>query len=153
MNNVQIVHGDIFTSNVQAIVHQTNCYGRMGSGFALKIRQHYPEVYEEYFKLCQRYNPDDLFGAIQTVQALNGRYIINLFGQKEYGRDKQYTNYDAIQNGLNLIVEHNPNIKTLGFPYKMGCTLGGGDWSIMYQLIDNTFKQVDKEIYIFKLED
>lgn len=34
------------------LAHQTNCYGVMGAGVALALREAYPEFYPQYKRLC-----------------------------------------------------------------------------------------------------
>ena len=38
------IYGDIFLSNADAILHQVNCQGVMGSGVAKQVREKYPIV-------------------------------------------------------------------------------------------------------------
>lgn len=130
---IDIITADIFNSDVDAIVHQTNCLGKMGFGFALQIKNKYPEVYKEYNKLCLEIHSQDLLGGIQTVLANDGKYIINLFGQLKYGK-----------NGEKY------NINKIGFPYMIGCGYGGGDWNVIYNLIKTEFKNTNKELIFFK---
>lgn len=150
---IDIITADIFNSDVDAIVHQTNCLGKMGSGFALQIKNKYPEVYKEYNKLCLEMHSQDLLGGIQTVLANDGKYIINLFGQLKYGKNgEKYTNELAFTSGLRLILKdcEKYNINKIGFPYMIGCGYGGGDWNVIYNLIKTEFKNTNKELIFFK---
>jgi len=48
------VHGDIFTSNAEAIVNTVNCVGAMGKGIALEFKKRYPDLYAAYRQACAR---------------------------------------------------------------------------------------------------
>jgi len=48
------VHGDIFTSNAEAIVNTVNCVGAMGKGIALEFKKRYPDLYAAYRQACTR---------------------------------------------------------------------------------------------------
>lgn len=50
--SVQIVTGNIFTSECQTIVNTVNCVGVMGAGIALECRLRYPEMHDKYIALC-----------------------------------------------------------------------------------------------------
>jgi O-acetyl-ADP-ribose deacetylase (regulator of RNase III)/uncharacterized phage-like protein YoqJ len=48
------IHGDIFTSNAEAIVNTVNCVGAMGRGIALEFKKRYPDLYRAYREACAR---------------------------------------------------------------------------------------------------
>jgi len=48
------VHGDIFTSDAEAIVNTVNCVGAMGKGIALEFKKRYPDLYAAYREACAR---------------------------------------------------------------------------------------------------
>ena len=149
--SIKMVYGDLLSSNANAILHQVNCKGVMGSGVAKQIRNKYPEVYREYTALCSEYKnyTSPLLGSIQSVRINESQDVVNLFGQNGYGRDKQHTNYDALRRCLSSVnTKYKENIVAL--PYKMGCGLGGGNWGVVYRIIEEELK--DCEVYIYKLE-
>ena len=49
---IPIINGDIFESDADAILHQVNCQGKMGSGVARQVKERYPFVYELYKQAC-----------------------------------------------------------------------------------------------------
>lgn len=147
---------DIFESGADVICHQVNCQGVMGSGIAKQVREKYPDVYESYKLLCENNNPEDLLGESQFVSIIDDkpRGIINIFGQLNYGYDgKCYTNYDVLKQAFddvhwfvnNYFVDHNP---VIAFPYKFGCARGGGDWNVVYKMIEDIFGDSDCEVLI-----
>ena len=64
---IPIIDGDIFECNDDAILHQVNCQGVMGSGVAKQVRERYPYVYKQYRQLCENAIEEgiSLLGTIQ----------------------------------------------------------------------------------------
>lgn len=139
---LKIVNCDIFNSECEVICHQVNCKGVMGSGLALQIKNRYIKVYDIYRKTVAQSISTNLLGEILPVIADNNLIIINIFGQYGYGRDKIYTNYNALYKGFKKTYCYckENNIKTVAFPYNIGCSLGGGDWSKVYDMLLDIFK-------------
>jgi O-acetyl-ADP-ribose deacetylase (regulator of RNase III) len=142
---------DIFESGANIICHQVNCQGVMGSGIAKQVKEKYPNVYKNYKKWCDNKKPEDLLGEIQYV-TLNSDDkffgIMNVFGQLNYGYDgKCYTDYEALRNSFTKIHEFceqfykfHAFLPEIAFPYKFGCARGGGDWDIVYKMIEETLR-------------
>ena len=128
-------NGDILNAPEPYICHQVNCMGVMGAGLAKQIRERWPAVYDVY-KL--RAN-SDMLGKITLVNIQNGDHItsvVNMFAQNDYGRDRRYTSYDAFWCCLGEIREKIPKGSSIAFPNKIGCGLGGGDWTVIETMIN-----------------
>ncbi len=144
---------DIFESGADIICHQVNCQGVMGSGIAKQVREKFPEVYKEYKEFCdsekaQGKTPLGRWQAVRIDPLYMNKYIINIFAQENYGYDGQcYTDYEALRGCLNEIKRTAPNT-TIAIPYLMGCHRGGGDWNIVYKMIEEVFTDYDGEILI-----
>ena len=120
----------------------------MGSGIAKQVRKKYPWVYAHYKDLCNEQTPDELLGVIEEVYINETQMIINIFGQRNFGYDgKCYTDYDELKSALKTIKEYH-NGKTIAIPYLMGCYRGGGDWNIVYKMIEEVFFDFDGEVLI-----
>lgn len=145
--NPKIIKGDVFSPNITGheliICHQVNCKGVMGAGLAKQIRNQYPRLYDEYRQKClTTKNSEDLLGEVQFYYAYGEQsgkdfVIANIFGQDGYGRDRCYTNYDAIRKALNTVRQvATPlparTLTTIRIPYGMGCGLAGGKWETVY---------------------
>ncbi|MEE2003037.1 macro domain-containing protein [Alkalimonas sp. MEB108] len=50
--SLDVITGNIFTSNAQTLVNTVNCEGVMGAGIALECRFRYPEMFARYQQLC-----------------------------------------------------------------------------------------------------
>ena len=170
--------GNLLDSDCDYICQQVNCQGRMGSGIAKQIKERWPVVYHDYMA---KYNAvkeladewagqyeggtpsadEILLGDIQIVGLWVDYYkdpihqsVINMFAQQHYGYDgKRYTSYDAFWNCLNLIKQTVPTDKKIGFPYNIGCGLGGANWMVILAMIDTVLKDHHVEIYTLEDED
>ena len=139
---ITIHEGDLLASNCEVICHQTNCMGAMGGGIARVIRDTYPEA---YYALKQRFERGAAFvGEVDFVPTIrNGflRCIVNCYGEYDYlPIGAVHTDYEALKVCFKKIKkEFSGRNYTIGFPYKMGCGLAGGDWNIVYKLIEDAF--------------
>ena len=136
---------DIFESGADVILHQVNCQGVMGSGVAKQVQEKYPKVFDTYKALCSSIGASILLGVAQSVKVANGKRIVNLFAQENFGYDgKCYTDYEALrrclENARDVIVD---KYDTIAIPYLMGCHRGGGDWNVVYKMIEEIFKDND----------
>lgn len=157
MNTIQYITGDILTPNTSGktvvVCHQVNCRGVMGAGLAKQVRQMYPGAYTAYKEKCVEIKQGrGGLGDVQFCAYLNqsGYILANIFGQDGYGRDKQYTDYAALCKAFTHIAQSFPN-STIRIPYKMGCGLGGGDWTVVEQIIKETLVANDISVEIWKL--
>lgn len=147
-NNIFYVNGDLLQQKVDIICHQTNCIGVMGGGIALSIKKKYPNVYQEYHNFCMKYkeNHSKLLGICQIVKTGGKKpfFIANLFGEDVPSANSIDTNYSALKNAMLSLKERILSISkdtpiTIGFPYKIGCGLAGGDWTIVEKIIYDVF--------------
>jgi O-acetyl-ADP-ribose deacetylase (regulator of RNase III) len=143
---------DIFESGADVICHQVNCQGVMGSGVAKQVRERYPDVFTYYKERCDYWRNSDfgssvLLGGIQVVPIETG-WIVNLLAQDKFGYDgKCYTDYNALRRCLEKVKDEFHE-ETIAIPYLMGCHRGGGDWNIVYKMIEEVFADSDCEVLI-----
>lgn len=150
-----VINGDIFKCNDDVILHQVNCQGIMDSEMAKEIKQRYPNIFDEYKKVCEENKLPDysllkskLLGEILVCnQGENqGKYIVNLFSQDRYGNQSCYTDYEALRKCLRK-VHDNFLGRDIAIPYKMACDRGGGDWNIVIKIISEELKNCFVKIY------
>ena len=143
---------NIFESDADVILHQVNCQGVMGSGVARQMREKYPRVFARYKEFCDKYVDDKSFllGLAQCVNIGDNRYAVNLFAQENFGYDgKCYTNYKALQKCLESVRNYTFfEGKTIAIPYLMGCYRGGGNWDVVYQMIEDIFGNSNMDVLI-----
>lgn len=144
--------GNILKCSQDIICHQTNCMGVMGSGLAKQIKEKYPEVFKGYYYTCKTTPAPEIFGTALICEANDGKYIANLFGQMNYGTDKQYTDYDKLKQALQEVHSFaKAKNLSVAIPYKLGCGLAGGDWNTVFDIITEIFYD-DVELEIYKYE-
>ena len=120
------IQKDLLTVKRGMIVHQVNAQGVAGAGLARVLFDKYP-VAGAWYKAKR-----PSVGRVQIIPVNKDLWVCNLVGQSFYGRDKQYTEYWAIREGLETIQKFciRRGLKPIYFPHGMGCGLGGGAWSI-----------------------
>lgn len=155
---INIIEGNILEAKENIICHQVNCQGVMGAGLAKQIRNKYPEVYESYKQFYEMFKgkKKQLLGNAQVVNCNDGKIIANIFGQFGYGKNGIQTDYDALRSGFNDIFSAVTNIskykdKTIAIPYGIGCGLDGGDWNIVYKMIEDISEYYNYDCTIYKL--
>lgn len=148
---MEIIEGNIFDCNENIIVHQTNCQGVMGHGIAKQVKDNYPEVYKGYYHYCKTTVPEEILGTSLIIEANNGKYIANLFGQLSYGEGLQ-TDYDKFKQALQEVHDFaKEKGLSVAIPYKIGCGLANGDWNIVFDSICDVFSD-DVPYNIYKYE-
>lgn len=149
LQQVEVVKGDLLKSPVEIIVHQVNMQDVMGAGLAKSIKKKFPEVYKEY---KEKYK-DFILGQNLYCATKDGRMIVNMFAQSNYGRYGRYTNYEALERCFSDVAEMcSKHDVTVGIPYGIGCGLGGGDWKEVYPIINKAFKDCNlNKVKIYKL--
>ena len=147
---VKIIDGNLFDSTANIICHQCNCQGVMGSGVAAEVKRRYPKVFDAYRRdYC---NGELTLGHVCFATAKRDQVIANMCAQNNFGYNGgMYTNYDALQKCLEKVKTYamfEYDIKpVIAFPYLMSCYRGGGDWNVVYKMIEDTFDDFDVEIW------
>ncbi len=155
--------GNILDAEENLILQQVNYQGIMNGGLAKQIRNKWPEIYDGYCKFIDKYSweqikKNGLVNDFEIKSPPNPQYIINIFGQEYYGRDKCYTDYAALRNSL-VNIFNVPSLKgqlqySIAIPWKISCGLAGGDWdNIVWPMIQEIFENSEVKVVIYRLED
>jgi hypothetical protein len=139
--------GDLLAIERGVVVHQVNAKGVMGAGIALQFRKKHPAMYEAYRNLCSIQTKDGLkLGKIFLWRASDKLIVANFCGQDGLGRSRRQTEYWALRQCLNKLkswLQLNSELtgkeEQINFPWKMGCSLGGGNWYLVHSMIKNVF--------------
>ena len=144
--------GNLVTGNYPVFCHQVNCKGVMGAGLAKQIREKYGEVYKSYKNLCDQ--GDAKVGIVQYVNTFDNRICVNMFAQYSYGRDRQYTNYEAFKKCLEQLEKFllTSDVKEVAFPKYIGCGLAGGVWSKILEMLEDFEKIIKQDVVIVRLK-
>lgn len=134
--------------NVDAIVNPCNTVGIMGAGLALKFKNLYPTMFEEYRNICKSKNLQIGKLHIYINRFSMPKYIVN-FPTKNHWKDDSKLEY--IETGLQKLVEfiNNYNIKTIVIP-ALGCGLGNLDFEDVTNLILKYLKDLNIGIVLLK---
>ena len=154
------MHGDIFTTGAKYIGHQSNCVTKgQASGIAKAIFEKYP--YADSYK---NRIEDAIPGTIEVHgDGLFYRGIINMNAQFYPGKaSSNPQSIDTVNNRKKwfhsclILIAEIPNLQSVAFPYKIGCSLAGGDWD-WYELKLNKFaeyveKKCNADVIIYKYD-
>jgi O-acetyl-ADP-ribose deacetylase (regulator of RNase III) len=156
MKNIKF--GDILSVEEGIIVHGCNSLGIMGSGIALQIKQKYPLCFLAYQRHIQdslKSNTDVMGTVVPYKVPEKNLIIMNAITQKNFGKDgKKYVSYESVFEAFKIIVAlaDGPwERRHVHYPL-IGAGLGGGDWSLISELIDNAFGeyQIPRTLWIYE---
>lgn len=163
---MEVISGDILDVTNGIIVHQVNCIGAMGAGLAKKIRNKYPQHYDDYMKMVKsRQNKAELLSKVVPTKINDSLYIMGVFAQiniasaDRYGNN--FTEYESYPEALDTIEWFRSKMERLDkkktwnvyIPYGIGCGLAGGDLNKMTEIFHKWEKKYGngEHIKIIKL--
>ncbi len=170
----KIVKGDLLNADTEYIVQQNCCTSTKTSGLSEAIAKKFPgaNIYEDrrtykgnWAVLEDRPEPGTIF-LFEFENSKEGELkgIICAFAQYTHGKpgmlqdplgadvkDSAKDRQGYFQSCLEQILLLEP--KSVGFPYKIGCGLAGGSWSIYEKMIrDWSVKNPKIDVVIYQLE-
>lgn len=170
---ITTINKDILTVDKGVIVHSVNCIGGVG-GLAGAIGRKWPVNAGEYRShVWNQASPIMLLGSVFEVNVAHNIVVANLFGQNNVGTNERQTEYSALIAGFKRIanttfysaemqtkdygvpfgiIDEYVALSDIYIPYKIGCGLGGADWSMVEKIIHQCFDKSEHDIYICKHE-
>lgn len=150
---IKIREGDLFSAPSGIICHQVNCRGVMGRGVAKTFKEKYLLTFLKYAEVCHQYDSDELLGNIIFRAELDLKWTCCMFAQDDWKRHGCNTSYAAFRKCCaalkrQLKILGLENI-TINMPYRIGAGLGGGDWQIIYSILEEEFD--DYNVVLWKL--
>lgn len=147
------IQGDLLKSDCDVICHQANCQQIFGGGIAAQIRVKLPGAYQA--DLDDKRTPSEKLGSYSyTTSNINQfKVVFNLYGQLKISSFTRMTNYEALQSAMrSMLIKLGSSAKQLkiGMPYMVGCALGGGDWNIVYKIIEDVFNEFEVDCYLYE---
>ena len=141
---IKYIEGDLTDAPERFIAHGCNAQGVMGSGVAKAIRAKWPRAYKEYNDKFQITGLQ--LGTVVPV-FYEDHTILNCITQEFYGRSgARYVDYDAIRSCIRLL-NNNFSIDGKIAMSKIGSSLGGGDWSIISEIIETESTRFTPVVY------
>lgn len=140
--NLSLIEGDMFFSNMQTLTVSVNVVGIMGKGLASRTKYQFPDVYVNYQDACRRKSlrmgkpflykrevsfDEELVDEPGTVTSPNSVKWFLMFATKRHWREN--SDLDGIIEGLQWIIDNaaTEGIKSLAMP-ALGCGLGKLEW-------------------------
>jgi len=74
-NMVKILMSDLLKSKAQTLVNTVNCVGIMGKGIALKFKEQFPDMFNDYIERCNR--KEVRLGKPYVYKRLTAPWILN----------------------------------------------------------------------------
>lgn len=127
---MEYIYDDIcHTSKITHILHSCNCVTNHAMGLAKQIFDTYPESF------C--YDQKRTTGTIQVVKVGDNKYVVNMFAQyyprHAFPSEKRIQWFDQCLEQCLLLCS--PDV-VFGFPYRICCGYGGGDWGYYEKRIE-----------------
>jgi O-acetyl-ADP-ribose deacetylase (regulator of RNase III) len=147
---IHYAKGDLIKSVTSGVIlHQCNAYGVMGAGFALQLKNTYPDIFKTYREYCADFaiDPKRLLGE-SLVTKTGELTVINAFGQVGTGGRKA-TSYDALDKIFYNLYNGHEVPDNINMP-KIGAGLGGGNWGVIEQII-LSYLPADKTVTVWVL--
>ena len=144
------IHGNIFDSHCQTLVHAVNCNGVMGRGIALEFKFRFPDLFENYNHVCknQLLEPGLLY-----LWKGSEKWVLNFPTKNNW---RLPSKLDYIESGLENFARNyiQYNISSIAFSI-LGSGAGGLDENIVIELMGKYFEpleHIEIEIYHFNSE-
>ncbi len=137
--NIIYKRGDVMNGPEKFLLHGCNAQCVMGAGVARLVRMKYPSAFRVYQASASRGGMR--LGVVTLATQDNGVTVFNGITQENCGSDgKQYVDYEAVREVCKAVAyylaqEYPDAICEVAMP-KIGAGLGGGDWNIIAQIIE-----------------
>jgi O-acetyl-ADP-ribose deacetylase (regulator of RNase III) len=158
-----LVDGDMFFSQMQTLTISVNTVGVMGKGLASRAKYQFPDTYVVYQDVCRQkilqmgtpylYRRETSFEHAladdpHSLQDLNSNKWFLLFATKRHWREP--ADAEGIEQGLKWIKDNysREGIESLAVP-ALGCGLGGLKWREVGPLMGRYLAGLDIQVSIY----
>ena len=162
-DNISLIDGDMFFSNMQTLTISVNLQGIMGKGLASRAKYQFPDVYVEYQDACRArkistrrpylykretsldYELADPSLPLSTPNAV--KWFL-LFATKRKWREN--SRLDDIESGLDWVKRNykKEEIQSLAMP-ALGCGLGNLSWADVGPLMCKYLHGIEIQVAIY----
>ena len=144
---IEYIKKDITTVGVGIIVHGVNCQHEMASGVAKAIRAKFPKAYESYMNQPKG---NTMLGTAFLVEIENGLFVANCYTQLFYGYGGgAYADKLSVFDSLHLVFNQSDYHDLPIFMPRIGCGLGGLDWTTDVQPIIEELNELYPRVKVF----
>lgn len=142
---IKTLVGDLFESKAQTLVNTVNCVGIMGKGVALRFKEQFPEMYQEYVSRCNRHEVQ--LGRPYLFKRVTEPWILN-FPTKAHWR--AVSRLADITRGLDFLLAHYKSwgITSLAVP-PLGCGQGQLDWKVVGPTLFRALSKMDIPVEMY----
>ena len=146
--------GDLFVEPVEALVNAVNTQGRMGAGIALEFAKRYPDMFQDYKRVCAA---GELKPGVLHMFQETGKLIIN-FPTKDLiyqGSNLHFITIgvQALRSFLQEKVQGPyPVPGSIAIP-ALGCGYGGLGWDSVKSILETYLKDCSQDIRIFEPQE
>lgn len=142
---VKVLIGDIFKSDAQTLVNTVNTVGVMGKGIALGFRKHFPEMYEDYLRRCEKH--EVRLGRPYLYRRAIPPNIIN-FPTKDHWRS--VSRLSDITTALKYLEAHihEWGVTSLAVP-PLGCGEGQLEWRVVGKTLYRHLVRLNIPVQLF----
>ncbi len=161
--NISLIGGDMFFSNMQTLTISVNIQGIMGKGLASRAKYQFPDVYVQYQDACRAKKITPIQSYLYKREAsldqeladltlpLNSQNAVKwflLFATKRKWREN--SRLEDIEGGLNWVKQNavNNGIKSLAMP-ALGCGSGKLNWSDVGSLMCRDLHRIGINVAIY----
>lgn len=141
---IKYIKGNLFASNPKLIVHGCNAQNIMGSGFALQIKQRYPDCFISYKNSILKLGENHIWTSQDNSVTIINAITQNLFGST----GAKFVKYDAVDQCMQHLSVDFTHVELISMP-KIGAGLGGGDWNVIEAIINHRLK--DHMVHVYEL--
>ncbi|MEQ9716488.1 MAG: macro domain-containing protein [Candidatus Asgardarchaeum sp.] len=138
------IEGNLFEAPAQTLVNTVNTVGAMGKGLAKEFKRLFPDMFNEYQKLCEKRKID--IGSLWLFRTSN-KWVLNFPTKKHW---RQPSKFEYIEKGLKTFTNNysKARIFSIAFP-KLGCGNGELDWDDVKPLMERYLKKLPINIYVY----
>lgn len=130
---LEIATCNLLTSDADALVNAVNTVGVMGKGLALQFKRAFPDNFKDYAAACKA--GDVVVGEVfvHRTGMLQPRFILNVPTKRHW---RQPSQLDDVRAGIRALFDRvcALGVASVAVP-RLGCGLGGLDWSQVRPLI------------------
>lgn len=147
---IQFISGDIFVNRVsaEALAHGCNCAGSMGAGVAVGFKERYPEMYDEFRRLCKAKPPEFALGDVFLWREAGKPAVFNLGTQPRPWRGASYPVVEAALNALRAAAD-SAGIASIAMP-RIAAGYGGLSWKKVRAQIETAFAEWRGMLFVYE---